>query len=711
VPCPHDKTVRIHASARTTRPSYIEPIYTQALTEHEHLLQRALDHHRAGRLGEASGLYQEILQSTPDDIDALYLLGAIAHQTGEPAHAVALMRRALAVAPDQARCYKILGLGLAALGKDEEAESSFQQLIVLDDSPDSYNSLGVLHTKQERFDDAIAAFRQALERDPEHARALAGLGQALQTLARTEEAVPFLKRAIVLLPDDPDLHCDLGNALQTLRQLPDAIAAYQRSLQLNPNLSGAWYSAGCAESSRKDYVAAIACFRRALEIRPDWPEAQHNLGQVLFKMGQVEEAVDLFRQASAGGDPAISLAAIAVIIPGSPASDNQAIFDARRTWAQRELPPRRTAEHSSHRVKTGDRPLRIGYVSSFFQDHNWMKPVWGLINHHDRRRFEIHLFSDAPASQIQHGYRSHPQDRFHDTTGISNEALAQQIQHAEIDLLVDLNGYSDMRRLPLFTLRPAQVIVGWFNMYATTGIPSYDCLIGDDRVIPPQEEKFYCEKIVRVPGSYLTFEVTYPVPAVADPPYLTKGAITFGCLASQYKITNDVIGAWSRILQHVPDSSLILKNGALGLPGARQFVHGLFERHHISPERVRLEGPSDHYRFLETYGQMDIALDTFPYNGGTTTTEAIWQGVPVVTYSGDRWVSRTSASILQAANLGELVGNGLEDYISLAISLANSPDRLLDLRRNMRPRLCDSPVCDTRNFARNMERLYSQMSI
>ncbi len=719
--------------------------YTQALTEHENLLAKALDHHRAGRLGEASGLYQKILQSTPDHIDALYLLGAIAHQTGQSAQAVALMRRALAVAPDQARCYKILGLGLMTLGMEDEAEASFQRLIALDDSPDSYNNLGVLRTRQERFDDAIAAFQQALGRDPayatahynlgttyrakgeigtaaecfrravdtapEHAQALAALGQVLQTLARAEEAVPFLKRAIVLLPHEADLYCELGDALQTLHQLSDATAAYQRSLQLNPSLSRAWYSAGCAESSRKEYAAAIACFRRALQIHPAWPEAQHNLGQVFFKMGQVEEALDLFRQASAGGAPALSQAAIAVIIPGSPASDNQAILDARRTWAQSQLPQQRTAEHSSHRVKSGDQQLRIGYVSSFFQDHNWMKPVWGLINHHDRRRFEIHLFSDAPASQIQHGYRSHPQDRFHDTTGFSNEALAQKIEHAEIDLLVDLNGYSTMRRLPLFTLRPAKVVVGWFNMYATTGITSYDYLIGDDWVIPPEEEKFYCEKIVRVPGSYLTFEVSYPVPAVADPPCLTRGAITFGCLASQYKITDDVIGAWSRILQHVPQSSLILKNGALGSSGARQFVHGLFERHHIAPQRVRLEGPSDHYRFLETYGEIDIALDTFPYNGGTTTTEAIWQGVPVVTFSGDRWVSRTSTSILQSAGLGELVGQRLEDYISLAISLANSPDRLLDLRRNMRSRLCDSPVCDTQSFARNMERLYSRMVI
>ena len=526
---------------------------------------------------------------------------------------------------------------------------------------------------------------------------------------RAQDAVPVLKRALVLTPDDADLHCNLGDALQTLEQLPDASAAYQRSLQLNPMLSRAWYSSGCLENSRKEYAAAITCFRRALQIHPDWREARHNLGLALFKLGQVEEALDLFRQATAGGDPALPEAAIAVIIPGNPASDNQAILNARRTWAERQLPSQRITKHSSRDINRGDRPLRIGYVSSFFQDHNWMKPVWGLINQHDRQRFEVHLFSDAPASRIQHGYRRHQQDRFYDTAALSNAELCELIKQAEIDVLIDLNGYSAMRRLSLFTLRPAPVVVGWFNMYATTGISSYDYLIGDDLVIPPEEEKFYCEKIVRVPGSYLTFEVTYPMPPVADPPCLTTGTITFGSLASQYKITGDVIEAWSRILQQVPNSSLILKNGALGSAGAREFVLGLFERLNVPLKRIRLDGPSDHYLFLETYSEIDIALDTFPYNGGTTTTEAIWQGVPVIAFVGDRWVARTSASILRAGGLGELVGQGLADYISLAIGLANSPDRLLDLRRNMRSRLGASRVCDTEGFARNMERLYEQM--
>jgi protein O-GlcNAc transferase len=678
------------------------------LTGHEdNSFRQALDHHRAGNLAAASELYQKILQATPDHTDVLYLLAVIAHQTSRPAQAVELIRRSLAVAPDQARCYNLLGLNLAALRMPDEAEASFRRAIALDDSADFYNNLGVLWKEHGRLDDAVAAFQQALARVPGDGRALAALGQVLHTLARPKDAVPFLQRAIVLTPDDAGLHCDLGNAMQTLGELEAADTAYRRSLELDPSLARAWYSAACAQSSRKDYATAVASFRRALDLQPGWPQAQHNLGEVLFRLGQVDAALDSFRHAAAGSDPALSQAAIALIIPGSPSSGNQSILDARRAWAETQLPQTRSTGHSSACLKTADRPMRIGYVSSFFQDHNWMKPVWGLINHHDHSKFDVHLFSDAPASQILYGYRTHPQDKFHNTTELSNQALAQEIESAGIHLLVDLNGYSTMGRLPLFTMRPAPVIVGWFNMYATTGITSYDYLIGDALVIPPEEERFYCEKILRVPGSYLTFEVTYPVPPVSDPPCLANQAVTFGCLASQYKITNEVIGAWSRVLQQVPNSSLILKNAALGSPGARQFVHGLFELHHISPERVHLEGPSDHYRFLETYGKIDIALDTFPYNGGTTTTEAIWQGVPVVAFSGDRWAARTSASILRSAALPELVGQTLEDYVSLAIALANSPDRLCDLRRNMRSRLRDSPVCDTQTFARNMESLYT----
>jgi protein O-GlcNAc transferase len=269
-----------------------------------------------------------------------------------------------------------------------------------------------------------------------------------------------------------------------------------------------------------------------------------------------------------------------------------------------------------------------------------MKPVWGLINQHDRSQFEVHLFAETAASAIKHGYRAHPWDCFHDISGPSNEAAAALIERSGIDLLVDLNGYSAQPRLALVALKPAPVIAGWFNMYASSGMASYDYLIGDDHVIPPDEEEFYCEKILRVPGSYLTFDVDCPVPPVVEPPSLATGVITFGSLATQHKINGEVIHAWCRILQQVPNSRLLMRNAVLGSAANCQFVHDLFGKHNIPRERVLLRGRADHYQFLRTYDEIDIALDTFPYNGGTTTTEAIWQGVPMVTYWGDRWASR-----------------------------------------------------------------------
>ena len=198
---------------------------------------------------------------------------------------------------------------------------------------------------------------------------------------------------------------------------------------------------------------------------------------------------------------------------------------------------------------------------------------------------------------------------------------------------------------------------------------------------------------------------------MTDPPCFTKNGITFGSLASQYKITNEVIATWSRILQRSPTSALVLKNKHLASPESRRFVLSLFAQHRIAPERIHLEGPEGHYEFLEAYGRIDIALDSFPYNGGTTTTEAIWQGVPVIAYDGDRWASRTSASILRAGGLGEFVARDLEGYVDLAVHWGSAPDArdpLVELRRNMRSTLSASAVCDTRRFARNMEKLYTE---
>jgi predicted O-linked N-acetylglucosamine transferase (SPINDLY family) len=673
----------------------------------------------------------------------LYLFGCLEYETGNNAAASELLRKAVIAAPQTGDYHNALGCALTRLDRFEDAERSFERAIALDNRAEFHSSLGTLRKRQNRLQEALAAyqealrldstaadthynlgnafrangdaeealqsFRRALQLNGSHFHSLAALGQMMHAAGRNLEAAEHFKKALAIQPQDTDVLCEFGDVLQESGDWDEAVALYQRALQMNPRLARAWYSGGCVEMTRREYFSAILCFEKAVELQPDWLEARHNLARALYEIGQVSAALTHFRFCAAQPQEASAQARamIAVIIPGVPEADNQAVLEARTSWAERDL-ARQPAQSKPVLGAASGQRLRIGYVSSFFHRQNWMKPVWGLINRHDRRVVQVHLFSDAPATSIEYGYRPHPEDRFFDTTNLSTQDLAGLIRQAGIDILIDLNGYSDMRRLPLFTLRPSPIAIGWFNMYATTGMSGFDYLIGDEHVIPVEEERFYSENILRVPGSYLTFEVNYPVPPVADPPCFTKSEVTFGSLASQYKITNEVVTCWSRILEQSPNSSLMVKNAHLASAATRQFIHGLFAKHGIAPERVVLEGPEEHYEFLKAYDRIDIVLDTFPYNGGTSTTEAIWQGVPVVAFHGDRWASRTSASILRAAGLDEFVASDLEDYVALAVRWGSSSDtreRLGELRRAMRSTLTASSVCDTFRFAREMEHL------
>ena len=558
-----------------------------------------------------------------------------------------------------------------------------------------------------RWEEAAGCFQGIVEADHGNGAAMVAWGQALRGAKRKREAVAVLRQARTLWPEDAGLCRELGDAWQELGHPREALPVYAEAVRLDPGSAQAWYGAGCAHLASGEFAAAAQCQREALRIAPDWSAARHNLGSALFKLGEVDEALEAFAEAARGPEPGMSLAMIALIVPGSPSVGNVEILECRQRWVDRMSHgkgPKRQA-----RPTRRDQKLRVGYISSFFQQDNWMKPVWNLINRHERRDFEIHLFSDAPASAIKHGYAPHPADRFHDISTLSNEAAADAMAGAELDLLVDLNGYSAGARLPLFLRRPAPVIAGWFNMYATTGMRCFDYLIGDAHVIPPEEEKFYTESIVRVPGSYLSFEVHYPVPEIDPTPGREGSAVSFGCLAPMYKITTQAVAAWGEILRRTPGSTLLLKNTALGTEDNREFVARRFAEQGIPAKRLRLEGPAEHYEFLQTYGRIDVALDTFPYNGGQTTTEAIWQGVPVVTFWGDRWVARTSASILRAGGLERFVAGSVEEYIRLAVGLATTPgarEELNELRRGMRATLRASPVCDSATFAREMERIY-----
>jgi protein O-GlcNAc transferase len=537
---------------------------------------------------------------------------------------------------------------------------------------------------------------------------------ATRLLLRGEHkhAREILSAAVVKNPGSAGVQTRYGDALYQGGRFEEARDAYRRATEIDPGTFQAWWGCGMAEYSLEAYADAIKCLRRAAELVPRDPDVRCSLGRALFQMGEVDAAIDQLECATKSKDPEIrgpALRLIATIIPGSPSRGNADIRKWRERWASLAARKGRIRPASIAKAPKPSDKLRVGYVCSFFHHRNWMKPVWGVINHHNRSAFEIHLFADGGAPSAESGYAPHHEDSIQEITNLSNEDAADRIAAAGIDVLVDLNGYSAADRLGILIPKPAPVVVGWFNMYSTTGVPAFDYIVGDESVIPAEEERFYGERVLRVSGSYLAFEVRYPVPSVAPPPCLKSGWIRFGCFAPQYKITEEMIATWACILKSAPRAQLLLKSQCLADPGNRRAVHDRFLRHGITTDRVALELPAEHYEFLEAYGRVDIALDTFPYSGGTTTTEALWQGVPVLAVDGDRWASRTSKSILVAAGMDEWVQPAVDAYVRRAIGLANSaktPARLAEMRGTMRERLLRSRACDASGLCRELEEHY-----
>jgi len=464
------------------------------------------------------------------------------------------------------------------------------------------------------------------------------------------------------------------------------------------------------------YADAVPLLRRAMAKPNSGPELCLFLAQAYFTLGDLRAALHELRRAAQYPDPDVrrtALGKIAVYIAVAPKVSNAQILQARRKWARlkAKIEPRHLPAPALSR--TPRQKLRIGYVSAFLACRNWMKPVWGTLDAHNRRDFEIHLFLDGNLPDGRHGYVPRKSDRIHTLDNLSNEAAAKCVTEAKIDILVDLNAYSFPGRLGLFLRKPAPIQVGWFNTYSTSGIDSFDYAVADKATLPVREERFFTERILRVTGSYLAFAVTYSVPKVVAPPCARSGRITFGCLAPQYKITSEVIAAFAKILRAVPRTRLLLKNTCLANAGNCAAVRARFLRHGISDDQLLCEGPAEHFAFLKAYNRIDIALDTFPYSGGSTTMEALWQGVPVLTFSGDRWASRTSSSLLHAAGLSEWVLPSQQSFIHRAIALAGSPDsgaRLSVLRATLREKLRASPACDVRSLCLQLENHYRAMA-
>jgi predicted O-linked N-acetylglucosamine transferase (SPINDLY family) len=609
-------------------------------------LNLALQHHHAGRLADAEALYRQILAVQPHHAEAMHLLGVIAHQAGRDDLAVDWIRRALAIDPNSAGAHCNLGEALRGLGRLEEAIASYQRAVELQpDFAEAHNNLGVAAAAQGDLDAAMTAYRRALACKPDYAEGHSNLGVALDLRGRLDEAE--------------------------------------------------------------------AAFRRALELRPGYVDAWVNLAVTLTDKGEIDEAVAAYRRAASltPGDASLLSGIIFTLMFHPTPGDSIAL--AQERWNRQIGDPLRSGAVAHDNDRTPGRRLRIGYVSPDLRDHVVGRNLRPLFAHHDRAAFEIYCYAGVVRPDAMTDFIRQHVDHWRNTVRVSDDSLAAMIRQDGIDILVDLAQHSGGNRLPVFARRPAPVQVSFAGYPESTGVKGIEYRISDKYLecgmrnaeCGMKPSAWPAERVF-LTDTFWCYDPCGITLAVNELPAKTNGRITFGCLHSFCKMNAPTLRLWARVLASLPDSNLVL----LAANGShRQKALDLLAAQGVSSPRVHFVEPRARKEYLALYHELDLVLDTFPYNGHTTCLDALWMGVPVVSLAGKRAVSRAGLSQLSNLGLTDLVAHSEDDFVRIATQLAGDIPRLAELRRTLRGRMEASVLMDGTAFARGIETAYRAM--
>ncbi len=694
-----------------------------------------------GQLENAAVSFRRALAIQPDAAGLHFNLGAVLQQLGHLDQAVASFSRALELQPDHIEASLRLGNALLACGHLERAADSYRQALKFKpDYVEAHSNLGNVLLPLGAVEEAAASCRRALAINPDFAEAHINLGNALNSCGQSAEAMACYRRVLEIQPDSVLAYNNLGKVQEELGQLEEAVASYRRALEVDPGYAEAHVNLGSLLEDLGQLDDAVASYRRALEIRPVFFEALVNLGHVLEGLGQFGEAAENYRQALeiqprsaeahsnlAGalrdlGEFGLAVASLRLALeirPDYADAQSQLLFihgylasesaPALLTEARRfgNLAARQAQPFSAWRnAPESGRCLRVGLVSGDLRNHPvgyFVEGMLAALAAHVPGRLEIIAYpSTVHADELTERIKPHCHG-WHSVTGLSDERLAQRVRDDGIDILVDLSGHTAHNRLPMFAWKPAPVQVSWLGYFATTGLAAMDYLLADPWTVPVAEEAHFAETVWRLPESYLCFTPPAVDVPVAPLPALTAGHITFGCFNNLAKMNDAVVALWARVLQAVPESRLFLKTRQLDEASVRLSVIQRFAAHGIDAGRLILEEGATRAELLAAYHRVDIALDPFPYPGGTTSVEALWMGVPVLTLAGDRFLSHIGESILQNAGLPDWIAIDAEDYVARAAMHAGDRQRLALLRKALRQQVLASPLFDAPRFARHFE--------
>jgi protein O-GlcNAc transferase len=707
-------------------------------------LATALSH--LGRFEEAVPVYRRALELKPDYVDCLANLAIALSELGKFEESLEMGRKAVALRPDFAEAHYNLGNALTSLRRGTEGLAAFGQALRYGPGfAEAHNGMGALLIDMGRPEEAELSIRRALGIRPDFVEGLNNLGNALLAQGKATEALAVYGQAGKLQPGNHIVYYNAGNALRELGQTERSIAAFQQALTIKPDDAKSFDGLALTFWMAKRPDDAINAFRQAIAIDPKYVDALVNLGNmfnmlnrfgdacevlersvainpksaqaqnslaiVITNMGRLEEGIEAYRR-SIDLDPRNSPIHSNLVfgLQYLHGDDGAAALEEARRW--NSLHAARLRKGIAHHENNRDpnRRLRIGYVSNDFREHSVSRFLRPLFQNHDHQNFEIVSYSDARHPDATTEALRACTDQWHPTTIVTDGPLAEMIRGHGIDILVELMGHTARNRLLMFARRPAPIQISWLGYAGTTGLETIDYRMTDGLADPPgMTEAFYSETLLRLPRTNWCFAPPLAVTEIAPTPLpvSTGRPFCFGSFNKIAKATPMVLDMWAEILKGTAGSRLLLKDRALADAAICERIRTEFARRGIAPDRVELAGYEDNQvSHFQKYGEVDLALDTFPYHGTTTTCEALWMGVPVVTLAGKTHLSRVGVSLLTNVGLAELIANSVEEYISMATELARDHARLAKLRVGIRGQMLASPLMDGRQFAKDVEGAY-----
>jgi predicted O-linked N-acetylglucosamine transferase (SPINDLY family) len=635
-----------------------------------------------------------------------YAAGSTAKAAGRLDEAIAEYRRAVRFHPARAEFHVSLGIALRAAGRREEAREAYERAVAIAPAlAEAHHNLGNLHAERGDWEAARGCYLRALAASPYFTEAHYELGNVLRETGAVLDAVACYERALALKPGFAAGWRALGMARQELREHAAALAAYERALELAPDSAATHVNLSTVNRQLSRVERAMFHARRAVELDSRAGAAHNNLGTLHLDIGEHAQAEASYRRAlETQPENAQWRSNLCMLATYSSRRGPRESLAVHREYGQlHPMPPRRPFANR----KDPERRLRVGYVSPDLRRHAVAHFAEPLLARHDRSAFEVfgyytHRVGDEVTLRLREYF-----DQWIEAPLMSADELAERVRADGVDLLVDLSGHTAGNRLTTFARKPAPVQLTWLGYVTTTGLPAMDCRITDRWIDPPGHEAFSSERLLRLDGCALCYRPPAESPEVAPLPALARGHVTFGSFNGIVKLSEHCIAVWAMLLAAVPRARLLLKSSTLDDPFVRERVLARFASAGVEAARLELRGGQPETRaHLAQYAEVDIALDTLPFNGVTTTCEALWMGVPVITLPGATHASRQGLTLLSAVGLPELAAPGERAFARIGAMLAADLDRLAVLRTGLRGRLTASPLMREEAFARRMEAAY-----